>query len=298
MDSEINKKLTGLGVAIVTPFTSDGEVDYPALRRLVRFVTDGGVDYIVVMGTTGETPTLTREEKSLVLSTVKEENGGRLPLVVGIGGNSTAGVIRMIGECDLRGVDAILSVVPYYNRPAQRGIYAHYAAIAAATDLPIILYNVPSRTGVNMLPETTLALARDFENIVAIKEASGNIEQIKELINHRPEGFNIISGDDSLALPVIEAGGEGVISVAANAFPSHFAQMLKHGFEGRKEQSDMMWNEVRAMVKMLFAEGNPPGVKAALTAKGVIDNNLRLPLVPVSPELYEAIVADIAERGY
>ncbi len=298
MNSDINKKLTGLGVAIVTPFTSNGEVDYPALRRLVRFITDGGVDYIVVMGTTGETPTLTREEKRLVLATVKEENCGRLPLVVGIGGNSTAGVIRMIEDCELDGVDAILSVVPYYNRPSQRGIYAHYAAIASATDVPIILYNVPSRTGVNMLPETTLALARNFENIVAVKEASGNIEQIKQLIDERPAGFNVISGDDSLALPVIEAGGEGVISVAANAFPAYFAQMLAHGFAGNKGDADDMWEVIRDMVKMLFAEGNPPGVKAALTAKEIISNNLRLPLVPVSEELFAAIASNIAERGY
>ena len=176
MITDISKKLTGLGVAIVKPFCADGSVDYTALRRLIRFVTEGGVDYLVVMGTTGETPTLTPEEKREVLRVAKEENGGRLPLVVGIGGNNTATVIKTIAECDTEGVDAILSVVPYYNRPAQRGIYEHYAAIARSTEIPIILYNVPSRTGVNMLPETTLALARDFDNIVAVKEASGNIE--------------------------------------------------------------------------------------------------------------------------
>lgn len=284
-------------MAIVTPFCADGTVDYPALRRLIRFVSDGGVDYLVVMGTTGETPTLTPEEKREVLRVAKEENAGRLPLVVGIGGNNTAAVVKAIAECDTEGVDAILSVVPYYNRPAQRGIYEHYAAIARSTQLPIILYNVPSRTGTNMLPETTLALARDFDNIVAVKEASGNIEQITQLISERPKGFNIISGDDSLAIPVIEAGGEGVISVAANAFPEHFSKMLKAAFDGNKELSYSMWEQTRSSVKMLFAEGNPPGVKAALAVKGVVENNLRLPLVPVTNALYREIAEEIKEKG-
>lgn len=297
MITDISKKLTGLGVAIVTPFCADGSVDYTALRRLIRYVTEGGVDYLVVMGTTGETPTLTPEEKREVLRVAKEENGGRLPLVVGIGGNNTATVIKTIAECDTEGVDAILSVVPYYNRPAQRGIYEHYAAIARSTEIPIILYNVPSRTGVNMLPETTLALARDFDNIVAVKEASGNIEQIRQLINERPKGFNIISGDDSLAISVIEAGGEGVISVAANAFPGYFSKMLAASFAGDKELSYSMWEQTRAAVKMLFTEGNPPGVKAALTIKGLIENNLRLPLVPVTNALYRELAQEIAEKG-
>ena len=297
MTTDICKKLTGLGVAIVTPFCADGSIDYPALRRLIRFVTDGGVDYLVVMGTTGETPTLTPEEKKEVLRVAKEENAGRLPLVVGIGGNNTANVVKTIAELDTEGVDAILSVVPYYNRPAQRGIYCHYAEIARSTKLPIILYNVPARTGVNMLPETTLALARDFDNIVAVKEASGNIEQIRQLIAERPIGFNVISGDDSLAISVIESGGEGVISVAANAFPKHFAKMLTAAKEGDKELSYAMWEQTRAAVKMLFAEGNPPGVKAALTIKGVIENNLRLPLVAVTNGLYREIEAEIREKG-
>lgn len=297
MTSDICKRLTGLGVAIVTPFCADGSVDYPALRRLVRFVSDGGVDYIVVMGTTGETPTLTPDEKREVLRVAKEENGGRLPLVVGIGGNSTANVVKMIGECDTEGVDAILSVVPYYNRPAQRGIYEHYATIARSTELPIILYNVPSRTGVNMLPETTLALAREFSNIVAVKEASGNIEQIRTIIDGRPEGFNVISGDDSLAISVIESGGEGVISVAANAFPEYFSKMLSAARNGDSDLSHSMWEQTKGAVKMLFAEGNPPGVKAALTIKGVIDNNLRLPLVPVTDALYADIEREIADKG-
>ncbi|MBO5903404.1 MAG: 4-hydroxy-tetrahydrodipicolinate synthase [Tidjanibacter sp.] len=297
MITDISKKLTGLGVAIVTPFCADGSVDYTALRRLIRYVTEGGVDYLVVMGTTGETPTLTPDEKREVLRVAKEENGGRLPLVVGIGGNNTATVIKTIAEFDTEDVDAILSVVPYYNRPAQRGIYEHYAAIARSTTTPIILYNVPSRTGVNMLPETTLALARDFDNIVAVKEASGNIEQIRQLINDKPKGFNIISGDDSLAISVIEAGGEGVISVAANAFPKHFSQMLAASFAGDKEVSYSMWEQTRAAVKMLFAEGNPPGVKAALTIKGLIENNLRLPLVPVTNALYRELAQEIAEKG-
>ena len=291
-------KLTGLGVALVTPFTPSGEVDFEALRRLVDMMIEGGADYLVVMGTTGETPTLTLPERVAVLRTVKERNAGRLPIVVGVGGNDTARVVELINQTNLDGVDAILSVTPFYNKPAQRGLFEHYKYIAERSPRPIILYNVPGRTGVNMEAETTLRIARECPNVVAIKEASGNIEQIKQVIEGAPEGFMVISGDDSLALPVIKAGGVGVISVAANAFPKYFSTMIKAQFEQQWGHTEVMFEKIRPMVKMLFAEGNPPGVKAALAARGVISNVLRLPLVSVSDELYDKIAESLRENGF
>lgn len=291
-------KLTGLGVALVTPFTPSGEVDFEALRRLVDMMIEGGADYLVVMGTTGETPTLTLPERVAVLRTVKERNAGRLPIVVGVGGNDTARVVELINQTNLDGVDAILSVTPFYNKPAQRGLFEHYKYIAERSPRPIILYNVPGRTGVNMEAETTLRIARECPNVVAIKEASGNIEQIKQVIEGAPEGFVVISGDDSLALPVIKAGGVGVISVAANAFPKYFSTMIKAQFEQQWGHTEVMFEKIRPMVKMLFAEGNPPGVKAALAARGVMSNVLRLPLVSVSDELYDKIAESLRENGF
>lgn len=291
-------KLTGLGVALITPFTPSGEVDFEALRRLVDMMIEGGADYLVVMGTTGETPTLTLPERVAVLRTVKERNAGRLPIVVGVGGNDTARVVELINQTNLDGVDAILSVTPFYNKPAQRGLFEHYKYIAERSPRPIILYNVPGRTGVNMEAETTLRIARECPNVVAIKEASGNIEQIKQVIEGAPEGFMVISGDDSLALPVIKAGGVGVISVAANAFPKYFSTMIKAQFEQQWGHTEVMFEKIRPMVKMLFAEGNPPGVKAALAARGVMSNVLRLPLVSVSDELYGKIAESLRENGF
>ena len=288
-------KLTGLGVALVTPFAPSGEVDFVALQRLVDMMIEGGADYLVVMGTTGETPTLTLPERVAVLRTVKEQNAGRLPIVVGVGGNDTARVVELINQTNLDGVDAILSVTPFYNRPSQRGLFEHYKYIAERSPRPIILYNVPGRTGVNMEAETTLRIARECPNVVAIKEASGKIEQI---IAGAPEGFLVISGDDSLALPVIKAGGVGVISVAANAFPKYFSTMINAQFEQQWGHTEVMFEKIRPMVKMLFAEGNPSGVKAALCARGVLSNVLRLPLVPVSDELYGQIEASIKENGF
>ena len=291
-------KLTGLGVALVTPFTPSGEVDFVALQRLVDMMIEGGADYLVVMGTTGETPTLTLPERVAVLRTVKERNAGRLPIVVGVGGNDTARVVELINQTNLDGVDAILSVTPFYNRPSQRGLFEHYKYIAERSPRPIILYNVPGRTGVNMEAETTLRIARECPNVVAIKEASGNIEQIEQIIQGAPEGFLTISGDDSLALPVIKAGGVGVISVAANAFPKYFSTMIKAQFEEQWGHTEVMFEKIRPMVKMLFAEGNPSGVKAALCVRGVLSNSLRLPLVPVSDELFAQIEASIKENGF
>ena len=292
------EKLKGLGVALVTPFTSSGEVDYPALDRLVDYVIEGGVDYLVVMGTTGETPTLTLPERVAVLRAVKARNAGRLPLVVGVGSNDTARVVELIDQTNLDGVDAILSVTPFYNKPSQRGLFEHYKYIAERSPRPIILYNVPGRTGVNMEAETTLRIARECPNVVAIKEASGNLEQIRSVIEGAPEGFLVISGDDSLALPIMKAGGVGVISVAANAFPRYFATLIGEQERGGNEENDAMFEQIRPTIKMLFAEGNPPGVKAALAIKGVIDNNLRLPLVPISEELYASLEEAVTEGGF
>lgn len=292
------EKLKGLGVALVTPFTASGEVDYPALERLVDYVIEGGVDYLVVMGTTGETPTLTLPERVAVLRAVKARNAGRLPLVVGVGSNDTARVVELIDQTNLDGVDAILSVTPFYNKPSQRGLFEHYKYIAERSPRPIILYNVPGRTGVNMEAETTLRIARECPNVVAIKEASGDLEQIGRVIDGAPEGFLVISGDDSLALPIMKAGGVGVISVAANAFPHYFATLIGAQEEGGSVANDEMFEKIRPTIKMLFAEGNPPGVKAALAIKGVIDNNLRLPLVPITEQLYEELERAIKESDF
>ncbi len=295
---DMKSKLSGLGVALVTPFTASGEVDYPAIDRLVDYVIDGGVDYLVVMGTTGETPTLTMPERVAVLRAVKARNAGRLPLVVGVGGNDTARVVELIDQTNLDGVDAILSVTPFYNKPSQRGLFEHYKYISERSPRPIILYNVPGRTGVNMEAETTLRIARECPNVVAIKEASGNLEQITQVIEGSPEGFLVISGDDSLALPIMKAGGVGVISVAANSFPRYFAELIGAQAEGGSEANDQKFEVIRPLVRLLFAEGNPAGVKAALTVKGVVKNHLRLPLVEVSEPLYEQIEEAIREGGF
>ncbi len=297
-ERDILSKIKGLGVAIVTPFTETGEVDYAALDRLVDYVIEGGVDYLVVMGTTGETPTLTLPERVAVLRAVKARNAGRLPLVVGVGSNDTARVVELIDQTNLDGVDAILSVTPFYNKPSQRGLFEHYKYISNRSPRPIILYNVPGRTGVNMEAATTLRIARECPNVVAIKEASGNIDQIKEVIEGAPEGFLVISGDDSLALPVMKAGGVGVISVAANAFPVYFHRLIATQAEGGSEENDALFEAIRPTVKMLFEEGNPPGVKAALAMKGVVGNHLRLPLVAVSDDLYGRLEKSIAEGGF
>lgn len=287
--------LKGVGVALVTPFKTDRNIDFDALGRLIDHVIGGGVNYVVALGTTAETPTLFPEERAEVLAFVKGHVAGRVPVVAGIGGNNTAGVVRALETCDLEGVSAILSVTPFYNRPSQRGLYEHYKVIAAASPLPVILYNVPSRTGVNMLPETTLRLAREVENIAAIKEAAGSLEQFDELLAGRPDGFSIVSGDDCTALPLVERGGEGVISVAANAFPAQYAAMIKSAFEGDTVRAHAVWNSVEEVTKALFDEGNPTGVKAALRVRGIVDNVLRLPLVESSPELYGKIERLIRE---
>lgn len=279
----------GLGVALVTPFKGDGSVDYEALARLVDTQLAGGTDFLCVLGTTAETPTLTAEEQRQVCRTIMERNAGRLPILLGVGGNCTQAIVDRLSNDAMEGVDAILSVVPYYNKPTQTGMYAHFAAIAESTDLPIILYNVPGRTGVNMLPETTLRLAADFKNIVGIKEASGNLEQIEQIISNRPAGFKVFSGDDGITLPLIRSGADGVISVIGNAFAPEFAQLVHDAMRGDYAEAEAMDERLRQMYELLFLDGNPAGVKAVLHLRGMMENRLRLPLVPASDTTTEQI---------
>ena len=232
---------SGLGVALVTPFQDNGAIDFPALDALVDYVTAGGVDYLVALGTTAETPTLSTAERKAVLERIKSRNAGRLSLVAGIGGNDTAAVVAALHDFDLAGVDAILSVTPFYNRPSQRGLYEHFRAVADASPVPVILYNVPSRTGVNMQPQTTLKLAEETGNIIAVKEASGDMEQVDELIAGRPDGFHVLSGDDALAVPLIEKGGDGLISVVANAYPAYMAEMVGAAMAQDAKRSHRLW---------------------------------------------------------
>jgi 4-hydroxy-tetrahydrodipicolinate synthase len=279
----------GAGVALVTPFLADMSIDFPALRRLVREQIAGGTNFLVVQGTTGESPTLNANEKKQVLETVLEENNGALPIVYGVGGNNTLAVAEAFKQIPA-GVDGILSVAPYYNKPIQRGFVAHYKAIAEATDLPIIMYNVPGRTGSNMLAETTLELA-EVKNIVAMKEASGNMEQIMEIIRCKPEGFLLLSGDDAITMPLIAAGADGVISVVANSFPAQFSQMVAASLNGDLATARKLHYDLLPITKLFFTEGNPGGVKIALEELGWMAPHMRLPLVQVSDALKQAIIA-------
>lgn len=286
----MNNPFSGSGVALVTPFNSDNSIDFDALRKLVRLQIDGGTDFLVVQGTTGESPTLNQDEKMEILATVINENNGRLKIVYGVGGNNTLAVGETLKKVP-SGVDGILSVSPYYNKPIQRGIIEHYKYISSCTNLPIILYNVPGRTGSNMLPETTLELAK-IDNIVAMKEASGNMEQIMELIRLRPEGFGILSGDDAITMPLIAAGADGVISVVANAFPEMFSKMVHSSQAGDLSTARMEHYALLPITKMFFEEGNPGGVKVAMKVRGVMDENMRLPLFPVSDDLRSRITIE------
>lgn len=277
----------GAGVALVTPFSADMSIDFPALRQLVREQIAGGTNFLVVQGTTGESPTLTSDEKLKVLETVQEVNNGQLPIVYGVGGNNTMAVAEAFSKIPA-GVDGILSVAPYYNKPIQRGFLAHYKAIAQATDLPIIMYNVPGRTGSNMLAETTLELA-EVKNIVAMKEASGNMEQIMEIIRCKPADFLVLSGDDALTMPLIAAGADGVISVVANSFPKQFSQMVAASLSGDLATARKLHYDLLPITKLFFTEGNPGGVKIALEELGWMAPHMRLPLVQVSDSLKSAI---------
>lgn len=283
------EKFKGLGVALVTPFLDNGGVDMAGLQRLVEHNINNGTDYLVVQGTTGESVTLTAEEKRSVLDFVIEINNGRKPIVLGVGGNNTASIVQALQDLDTTGIDAILSVSPYYNKPTQEGIYQHYKKLNEVTPLPIILYNVPGRTGSNVTAATTLRIAKELKNIVAVKEASGNLEQIMEIIMHKPKGFLVLSGDDALTLPHIAAGGDGVISVVGNAFPKRFSKMVHAALEGDMVTARQYHYMLLEIIPMLFAEGNPAGIKRVLSTLGICKENVRLPLVPVSKGLAEKL---------
>jgi 4-hydroxy-tetrahydrodipicolinate synthase len=277
-------KFIGTGVALITPFKDDLSVDEEALRKLVNFQIDNGIDYMVVLGTTGESATLTADEKQLVIDTVVSENNGRIPLVLGIGGNNTAKVCEEVSGTSLAGFDAVLSVSPYYNKPSQEGIFQHYKAVAAASPKPVIMYNVPGRTGSNMLPETVKRLSR-VENIIGIKEAAGDIVQAMRIIDAVPDSFLVISGDDMVTLPMVLAGGHGVISVIGQGFPAEFSKMLRLGLERRVDEAYQLHYKVAPAIDLIFAEGNPVGIKSLLKMRGIGENKLRLPLVPSTENL-------------
>jgi 4-hydroxy-tetrahydrodipicolinate synthase len=285
----------GTGVALATPFTSENEVDENALRRLVQFQIKNGVDYIVVMGTTAENATLSKVEKELVKTTIKKENDGKLPLILGVGGNNTAQVVEDLATENLNGFDAILSVSPYYNKPTQEGIYQHFAAVAKASPLPIILYNVPGRTSSNMLPLTVARLANDFDNIIGIKEAAGDMVQAMQMIRDTPSDFLVISGDDMITLPMVLAGGAGVISVMAQGFPSEFSQMVNLGLQKKVDEAYAIQFQLMDGIDLIFKEGNPAGIKSVFELKKLAGSNVRLPLMKASPELKSALSVFISQ---
>lgn len=282
-------KFKGLGVAMITPFKSNGDIDFEALKKLTQFLIDNNVDYLVVQGTTGESPVLTSKEKEEVLNTVVDVNNGNLPIVYGIGGNNTMAVAEQLKKFNRTDVDAILSVSPYYNKPTQEGIFQHYKIISETANHPIIVYNVPGRTASNITAETTLRIAKECKNILAVKEASGNFEQIMELIQNKPKNFLIISGDDAITMPFIAAGGDGVISVVGNALPKQFAHMVHSGLKNNVEKSREIHYQILPIIQHLFSEGNPAGIKEALKELKITDKYVRLPLVNVSERTKNAI---------
>ena len=290
-------KFKGLGIALVTPFKADGSVDYEALVRLVDFQLSHGADFLCILGTTAETPTLTAEEKRQIRDVVVQRAGGRVPLLKGCGGNCTSAVINELKSTDWTGIDGVLSVCPMYNKPSQEGLYQHFKAIAQASPVPVVLYNVPGRTGVNMTAETTLRLARDCENVVAIKEASGNITQMDDIIKNKPANFDVISGDDGITFPLITLGAVGVISVIGNALPAEFSRMVRLALKGEYAQALHIHHKFTELFKLLFVDGNPAGVKAMLHAMGVVENELRLPLVPTTLVTMEKISTIVRELG-
>ncbi|MFA5557570.1 MAG: 4-hydroxy-tetrahydrodipicolinate synthase [Flavobacteriaceae bacterium] len=283
------KSLTGTGVALVTPFRKDFSVDIEALKRIVRYNIDGGVEYLVVLGTTAESATLSKEEKELVIQTIVEENAESLPLVLGVGGNNTQEVVNELKTRDLSDFTAVLSVSPYYNKPTQEGIYQHFKMIAQNSPIPIILYNVPGRTASNMLPETVLRLANDFKNIIGIKEAAGDIVQAMKLIQNKPEGFLVISGDDMITLPMVLAGGSGVISVIGEGFPKEFSEMVRLGLQGKVKEAYALHYKLADCIDMIFEQGNPAGIKEAFKHLGISENTVRLPLVNVNQDLSDRL---------
>lgn len=291
-------KFRGLGIALITPFKADSSIDFDALDRLVEYQIKGGADFLCIMGTTAETPTLSRDEKRLLKEHLIERVQGRVPLLMGCGGNNTKAVTDELRNENWRGIDGILSVCPYYNKPSQEGLYQHFAAIAEASPVSVVLYNVPGRTGVNMTAETTLRLAREFENIVAIKEASGNITQMDDIIKNKPQHFDVISGDDGITFPLITLGAVGVISVIGNALPAEFSRMVRLALKGEYNTSLTIHHKFTELFKLLFVDGNPAGVKAMLSEMGMIQNVLRLPLVPTRLTTMEKISQIVRELGY
>ncbi|MDD3859215.1 MAG: 4-hydroxy-tetrahydrodipicolinate synthase [Bacteroidales bacterium] len=283
----------GTGVAMVTPFCEDKSIDFKAFAKLINHLIKGGVDFLVVMGTTAESATLNQIEKDEILEFAKKEIAGRVPIMYGIGGNNTIEVVEKIKSANLKGVDGILSVAPYYNKPNQEGIYQHFAALAVVCPVQVILYNVPGRTGINILPETVIRLAEDFENITAIKEACGSVDQIMKLISIKPDDFTVISGDDGLTLPLISVGVEGVISVAANAFPKEVSDMVRLGMKENFKEAQKLHYKMLGSIANMFAEGNPCGIKAYMSAMSMMKNELRLPMVPASEVLNKKIKEDL-----
>lgn len=285
----------GLGIAFVTPFTKDGAVDFPALRNLLDYLLQNGSDFLCILATTGETPTLTAGEKQQIKDTVVETVKGRIPILMGCGGNNTAEVVETLKTGDFHGIDGVLSVCPYYNKPSQEGLYQHFKTISEASPLPVVLYNVPGRTGVNLQAATTLRLANDCERIVAIKEASGNITQVDDIIKNKPSRFDVISGDDGITYPLITLGGKGVISVIGNALPLEFGRMVRLALQGDYDNARLIHHKFTELFKLLFVDGNPAGVKAMLSLMGLIENTLRLPLVPTQLSTLEKIQGIINE---
>ena len=285
-----------MGVALITPFKEDESVDYDALMRMVDYLVQNNTDFLCVLGTTAETPTLTDDEKQKIKRMVIDRVAGRIPILLGVSGNNTRAVVDALRNDDYTGVDAVLSVVPYYNKPSQEGIYQHYRAIAQARpDMPIVLYNIPGRTGVNMTAETTLRIARDLDNVVAIKEASGNITQMDDIIKNKPASFDVISGDDGITFPLITLGAVGVISVIGNAFPREFSRMVRLALQGDYANALTIHHKFAELFKLLFVDGNPAGVKAMLNAMGMVENKLRLPLVPTRITTFEAMRRILSE---
>ncbi len=292
------KKLTGTGVAMVTPFQADGSVDHPALTQLANYLVEGGIDFLVILGTTGESATLSANEQEAVIDTVLSANKQRLPFVLGVGGNDTAKVVDKAKAWSSKyKPDAFLSVSPYYNKPSQEGIIKHFSAIAESSDTPIILYNVPGRTAGNMSAETTVSLAKAYPHVVAVKEASGNFEQIMDIARDRPDGFALLSGDDAIALPMISTGADGVISVVGNALPKQFSEMVKLARNSEMEAARKLHLSMLNFTKLLFSEGNPAGVKAALEILGIGQEHVRLPLCPATDGLKAAIKQELTTLG-
>ena len=285
----------GLGIALITPFTPDGEVDSNSLKRLVEYQLQNGADFLCILATTGETPCLSAEEKAEIKRLVVEVNNGRVPILMGCGGNNTRAVVQELKSADWSGIDGVLSVCPYYNKPSQEGLYQHFKAIAEASPLPVVLYNVPGRTGINLQAQTTLRLARDCENIIAIKEASGSLEQVDEIINNKPARFDVISGDDALTFSMVASGAAGVISVIGNALPKEFSRMIRLEFNGEYEPARKIHHRFQQLYSLLFVDGHPAGVTALLHEMGFIDNVLRLPLVPTRLTTLEKITTILKE---